>query len=126
MLFDGSTVAERVFDVARAIEFVARHEATPGGIALRAHGPAALWGYLAAALDPRAGSVHLTARLPSWGEVVDTRLFDPQTVTAALAVPGVLQHLDLPDLEPLFEGRELRVEAPLPVAARPEQVPFRA
>ena len=53
MLLDGSTVSERVFDVARAIEFLARHEATPGGIALRAHGPAALWGYLAAALDPR-------------------------------------------------------------------------
>src|SRR5262249_26393105 len=59
---------------------------------------------------------------PSGAGVGAPRLFDPQTVTAALAVPGVLQHLDLPDLEPLFEGRELRVEAPLPVAARPEQV----
>jgi (2Fe-2S) ferredoxin len=125
MLFDGSTVSERVFDVARAIEFLARHEATPGGLALRAHGPAALWGYLAAALDPRVLTVHLTARLPSWGAVVDTRLYDPQTITAALVVPGVLQHFDLPDLVPLFSGRELRLDDPLPVAARPEQLPLR-
>jgi hypothetical protein len=126
MLFDGSTVSERVFDVARAIELIARHEATPGGIALRAFGPAALWGYLAAALDPRVATVHLTARLPSWGEVVETRLFDPQTINASLAVPGILQHLDLPDLLPCFEGRDLRLEDPLPVAARPEQLPLRS
>ena len=126
MLLDGSTVSERAFDVARAVAFLARHEATPGGIALRAHGPAALWGYLAAALDPRVATVHLTARLPSWSDVVDTRLFDSGTVTAAQAMPGVLQHFDLPDLLPLFAGRELRVESPLPVAARPEQLPLRS
>jgi hypothetical protein len=125
MLFDGSTVSERAFDVARALEFLARHEATPGGFALRAHGPAALWGYLAAALDPRVRTVHLTARLPSWGAVVETRLYDPQTITAAQVVPGVLQHFDLPDLAPLFSGRDLRLDDPLPVAARPEQLPLR-
>jgi hypothetical protein len=42
-----------------------------------------------------------------------------------MVLPGVLQHLDLPDLRRCYEGRELLVEAPLRVAARPEQLPLR-
>jgi hypothetical protein len=124
MLFDGSTVAERAFDVARAVEFLARHEPTPGGMALRGHGIAALWGYLAAALDERVRVVHLTGMLPSWREVVETRLYDARAINASAVIPGVLQHFDLPDLEQCFAGRELRIEAPLDVAARPEQLPL--
>ena len=55
--------------------------------------------------------------------MVDTRLFNSGTVTAAQAMPGVLQHFDLPDLLPLFAGRELRVESPLPVPPAPSSYP---
>ena len=41
-----------------------------------------------------------------------------------MALPGVLQHLDLPDLRQCFAGRELVLDSPLPVAALPEQLPL--
>jgi hypothetical protein len=125
MLLGGSTVASRVFDVARAIEFVARHAPSPAGVGIRGHGVAALWGYLAAGLDERVRATHVTGMLPSWSEVVETRLYDPETITAAMAVPGVLQHLDLPDLRQCFAGRDLRVEAPLRVAVDPDKLPLK-
>ncbi|HEV2124777.1 MAG TPA: hypothetical protein VGW38_18680, partial [Chloroflexota bacterium] len=125
MLLGGSTLASRVFDVARALEFLARHEATPGGLALRGHSSAALWGYFAAALDKRVRQTHLSQMLPSWTEVVETRLYDPAAITAAAVIPGVLQHFDLPDLRQCFDGRELRLDHPLRVAVSAEQLPLR-
>lgn len=124
MQFDSSTVAARVFDVARAVEFLLRHEPTAGGLALRGHGTAALWGYLAAALDERIRAIHLTGMLPSWNEIVATRLYDSRTINASVAIPGVLQQFDLPDLAVCFQGRELTIRDPLRVAARPEHLPF--
>lgn len=123
MLMGRSTVASRVFDVWRAIDFLVQHSEAQRGVCLRAHGVAALWGYLAAALDKRVGAVHLTGMLPSWSGVAKTRLYDARAITASIALPRVLQHLDLPDLRPCFHGRDLRIEAPLavdvPVGALP-------
>lgn len=124
MLLGSSVTSSRAFDVARAIEFLARHEAAPGGLALRGHGMAALWGYLAAALDDRVSVTVLTEMIPSWNEIVDTRIYDEAAITAALAIHGVLQQFDLPDLRQCFAGRLLRIESPRQVAATPEQLPF--
>lgn len=124
MLLGSSVTSARVFDVARALEFLAWHEAAPGGLALRGHGAAALWGYLAAALDTRVRVTVLTQMLPSWNEIVETRVYDEEAITAAVVIHGVLQQLDLPDLRQCFDGRELRIESPLRVAAAPEQLPF--
>ena len=119
-----STLASRVYDVRRAVSFLEQFEGAPGNVAIRGHGVAALWGYLAGALDERVRAAHLTGMLPSWEAIVEARIFDTETVTAALALPGVLQHLDLPDLRQCFAGRELLVDAPLRVAALPEQLPL--
>jgi hypothetical protein len=83
-----------------------------------------LWGYLAGALDERIRVAHFTGMLPSWEAVVETRIFDSEAVTAAMALPGVLQHLDIPDLRQCFAGRELIVDAPLRVEAPPERLPL--
>ena len=119
-----STLASRVYDVRRAVSFLEQFEGAAGGVAVRGCGVAALWGYLAGALDERIRVAHLTGMLPSWEAVVEARIFDSETVTAAMALPGVLQHLDLPDLRQCFAGRELVVDAPLRVEALPEQLPL--
>jgi cephalosporin-C deacetylase-like acetyl esterase len=125
MLLGRSSLASRVYDVRRAVSFLEQHEGARGTVALRGSGVAALWGYLAAALDERIRETHLTGLLPSWSAVAETRIFDSDTITAAMVVPGVLQPLDLPDLRQCFAGRVLRSEAPLRVAALPEQLPLR-
>ncbi|HEX2185551.1 MAG TPA: acetylxylan esterase, partial [Chloroflexota bacterium] len=125
MMIGHTTLASRVYDVRRAVSFLGEFEGARGAVALRGHGVAALWGYLAAALDARVAVAHLTGMLPSWEAVVHTRLFDSNTITAAMVIPGVLQHVDLPDLRQCFAGRDLRLEAPLRVAALPEALPLK-
>ncbi|HET7769496.1 MAG TPA: hypothetical protein VFN74_12030, partial [Chloroflexota bacterium] len=124
MLFDTSTIAWRAFDVARAAEFLLQREAPSGRLALRAHGDVALPAYLAAALDDRFQEVRLTGMLPSWSQLVETRLYDARAITAACVIPGVLQHFDLPDLELCFAGRTLSISDPLQIAVRPEDLPL--
>ena len=125
MLLGRTTLASRVFDVLRAVRFLTELERAADGVALRGYGTAALWGYLAAALEQRIHTVHVSGMLPSWQEVVDTRLYDGRAITSAVAVPGVLQELDLPDLHRCFAGRELIVEAPLRVPAGAGSLPLR-
>jgi cephalosporin-C deacetylase-like acetyl esterase len=124
MLMGRTSLATRVYDVRRAVSFLEQFEGTTG-VSVRATGIAALWAYLAGALDSRLTTLHLTGMLPSWTEVVETRIFNSDVITAAMVIPGVLQQLDLPDLRQCFAGRDLRVEAPLRVAALPEQLPLR-
>jgi hypothetical protein len=125
MLLGRTSLASRVYDVRRAVSYLEQFEGARGRVALRGTGVAALWGYLAGVLDDRIGTLHLTGMLPSWTEVVETRIFDSDTVTAAMAIPGVLQHLDLPDLRQCFAGRDLRIESPLRVAVPPDRLPLR-
>jgi cephalosporin-C deacetylase-like acetyl esterase len=119
-----STLASRVYDLRRTVSFLEQFEGAADGVAVRGDGVAALWGYLAGALDERIRTAHLTGMLPSWEAVVEAHIFDTETVTAAMALPGVLQHLDLPDLRQCFAGRELIVDAPLRVEALPEELPL--
>ena len=124
MLFDSSTISTRVFDIARAAQFLLQRDSPSGRLALRAHGDAALWAYLAGALDDRFVEVRLTGMLPSWSQLVESRLYDARTITAASVIPGILQHLDLPDLKLCFAGRTLTVKDPLRVEAPPESLPL--
>ena len=125
MVLGGTTLASRVYDVRRAVSFLEQFEGAAGTVFVHGTGIAALWGYLAGALDERIRGAHLSGMLPSWTEIVETRIFDSDTITAALGVPAVLQSFDLPDLRRCYAGRELRIEAPLRVPALPEQLPLR-
>jgi hypothetical protein len=119
-----STLAQRVHDVRRAISFLEQFAGATEGVAVRGYGVAALWAYLAGALDERIRVAHLSGMLPSWEAIVEARIFDTERVTASMALPGVLQHLDLPDLRQCFAGRELVLDAPLRVEALPEDLPL--
>ena len=125
MVLGGTTLASRVHDVRRAVSFLEQFEGAAGTVFVHGTGIAALWGYLAGALDERIRGAHLSGMLPSWTEIVETRIFDSDTITAALGIPAVLQSFDLPDLRRCYAGRELRIEAPLRVPALPEQLPLR-
>jgi cephalosporin-C deacetylase-like acetyl esterase len=125
MLIGHSTLASRVYDVGRAVSFLEQFEGAEGSLAIRGHGVAALWGYFAGALDTRIRAARFTGMLPSWEEVVETRLFDSDTITAAMILPGVLQSLDLPDLRQCYAGRDLVVESPLRVDVPPERLPLK-
>ena len=124
MLFDTSTIAWRAFDVARAAAFLLRREAPSGRLAVSAHGDVALPAYLAGALDDRFQDVRLTGMLPSWTQLVETRLYHARAITAACLIPGVLQQLDLPDLQVCFAGRTLSIEDPLRIEAPAEELPL--
>lgn len=119
-----TTLASRVYDVRRALSFLEQFEGAPS-VHLHAHHVAALWGYLAGALDSRIQSAHFTQLLPSWSEIVETRLFDSDTITAAMVLPGVLREVDLPDLRQCYAGRDLHIDSYLRVAALPEQLPLK-
>jgi cephalosporin-C deacetylase-like acetyl esterase len=125
MLSGHTALATRVYDVRRAVSFLEQFESAQGKVAVRGHGIAALWGYIAGALDDRVRTAHFTNLLPSWQEVVDTRLFDSDTITAAMVLPAALQHFDLPDLRQCYAGRSLTLETPLRVQALPEQLPLK-
>ncbi|MBI5094140.1 MAG: acetylxylan esterase [Candidatus Hydrogenedentes bacterium] len=97
----------RVFDVLRAIACVraagyARMELSAKGL-----GPA-LWGYLAAALDPTIRVASVEGLINSFESIVRTRLYRKDFGPSAL-VHGVLASFDLPELRPLFDGRQLTV-----------------
>jgi hypothetical protein len=96
-----------VFDVLRAVQYL--HEAGYRSISLRAEGLApALWGYLAAALDPGVEHTRIRGLLESFEAVARTQLYRFD-FTPALLIHSVLQEFDLPELRGLFHGRVLEV-----------------
>jgi cephalosporin-C deacetylase-like acetyl esterase len=124
LLTGHTTLASRVYDVRRALSFLEQFE-TATHVILHGHHVAALWGYLAGALDERVKEARFTQLLPSWREIVETHLFDSDAITAAMVLPGVLQQVDLPDLRQCYEGRALTVGSVLRVAALPAQLPLK-
>lgn len=76
-------------------------------------------------LDARVRAARLAGMLPSREEVVQTRLFNSDKITAAMILPGVLLQLDLPDLRLCYADREMTIASPLRVAALPEQLPLK-
>ncbi|MCP4641856.1 MAG: prolyl oligopeptidase family serine peptidase [bacterium] len=108
----------RVFDVLRAA-FVLRSSLGFERVGLHATELApALWGYLAAALDTSIDPVSVDGLIPSFEQIVRTQLYRTD-FSPSLMVHGVLRQFDLPDLDPLFAGRDVRVvHAPVPNRAQ--------
>ncbi|HEO70278.1 MAG TPA: hypothetical protein ENN80_03380, partial [Candidatus Hydrogenedentes bacterium] len=103
-----SLLGMRVYDVLRAGHYL-RELPWVRRLGIRARGiEPALWAYLAAALDPSIQTVHIDGLIPSFEAIARTELYT-RAFTPALMLHGVLERFDLPDLEPLFDGRDLRV-----------------
>ena len=101
----------RVFDVMRAVDYLASRPEVDGGaisaIGMGAGGPMVL---LAAALDSRIGRAAVSGGLVSYTAVVETEIF-----THALTgiVPGALRDFDLPRAAALLAPRPLLVANPV-------------
>jgi cephalosporin-C deacetylase-like acetyl esterase len=111
LALNDSLAAMRVYDVLRAAE-LARTDPTidlrgrPLGIFGIRSG--AFYGYLAAAIDPTITRIELMRPPSTLATFLSTRLYDQEPRWQDL-IPGMAAHADLPDLHPLFEGRELIV-----------------
>ena len=93
----------RVFDVLRAIRYL-REEAGFQQTGLWAEElEPALWGYLAAAIDPDLAPIRVQGLIESFESIVRTERYRTDFVPSML-VHGVLRHFDLPDLKVLFSG----------------------
>jgi pimeloyl-ACP methyl ester carboxylesterase len=116
-----SPVAQRVFDVLRGCRFALQHACAGGELSMIGCGLGALHAYLAAALEPRIRKLVCRDMIPSWRAVVETRLYDYTNINDRHVIPGVLQQFDLPDLAPLFAGRELVIERPARLELSPQE-----
>ncbi len=103
-----SLLGMRVFDVLRAAQCM-RESLGAEDLAVEAAGLApSLWGYLAAALDPRIGRTSVDALIPSFESVVKTQRYR-KDITPSMLLHGVLRECDLPELRSLFDGRTLTI-----------------
>ena len=93
LMFGTSTVALRVLEILRAIEFVKARGVKH--IELAGRGQGALPAVFAALVSDDVAAVKITDALESYQSVVDKRISDwPQSCM----IPGILQYMDLPDV----------------------------
>jgi hypothetical protein len=103
-----SLLGMRVFDVLRAAQYL-RDEAHVPSVDLWAEGlEPALWGYLAAALDSGIERTRVAGLIESFESIVRDPLYR-KDFTPPMLIHGVLREFDLPDLQALFEGRNVAI-----------------
>ncbi len=104
----------RVYDVLRALE-LARTDPAIGlegrPIRLCGFGLGGYYAYLAGALDENLPAAEIEDAPFSMESVLRTRFYEYGRTMQAV-IFGMLQHFDLPDLLPLYEGRELIIRRP--------------
>ncbi len=107
-------MGQRVEDLLVALEFLAKHDSVDRDqihlLGVGRVGPVALH---AAAIEPRFKSVTLRNSIGSWTEDVVAQPRAPQLLE--LAVPGVLEHYDLPDLATML-GERLKTDSAEPAS----------
>ena len=93
LMFGSSTVALRVLEILRAIEFVKARGVKR--IELAGRGQGALPAVFAALISDDVAAVKIYDALESYQSIVDKRISDwPQSCM----IPGILQYMDLPDV----------------------------
>lgn len=109
-----SLAAARVYDVLRAVELLRVDPAVDLGgrpIELLGAGRGAFHGYLAAALEPAIARTELIDPPMDLARLLSTRLYQRGPEWQCL-IPGLAAQFDLPELEPLFRGRQLTINGP--------------
>ncbi len=93
-----SLCALRAFDVTRALDMLAtRPGLSMKNLHLYAHGRHGVYGQLAAAIDPRITKTHVQSGIGSFASLIRSFHYDRDDIQS-LVIPGILAHLDLPDL----------------------------
>jgi hypothetical protein len=114
MMAGTSTLGLRVLDVLRAYDYLSTRPDTAGGpIGVQGVGTAAIFAYLAAALEPGWSEVTLEEMLLSYRSIVDTRLYNRRRFTLNTMAWGFLSRFDLPDLAACIAPRPLRFIHPV-------------
>jgi hypothetical protein len=94
-----SMAAMRTYDVIRSLDVAERLEdISSEDIHLYAYGHQGLYARIAAALDDRIAEVDVTNGMDSYRNWITARHYDPKGIMS-LIIPGMLKHLDLPDLD---------------------------
>jgi len=109
LALDDSLAAARVYDILRAVELLRTDPAVDlrgRPIHLFGAGRGAFHGYLAAALATPIERIELEDSPPNLETLLSTRLYPRGPVWQCL-IPGMAGRFDLPDLRPLFGGREV-------------------
>lgn len=104
----------RVYDLLRAVALAASDPFIALGerpISIFGNGAGGFYAYLAAALEPRIAAAEVEDTLFSLASLVRTRYYNDERVNQLL-VFGMAAQFDLPDLLPLFSGRELVIRRP--------------
>lgn len=98
MWLGDSICALRAYDVLRALEVIKLWPGVdPDDLQVYAHGTHGVYAELALAVYPALGSIELHEKFEGFGAWVKTRYYDVYG-SRSLLLPGVLRHLDLPDL----------------------------
>ena len=109
-LMGESLAGMQVNDVLSAFRYLReRAEVMPERIAVYGQGTAGPIALFAAALDSRIAGVTAERSIRSYEELAQAEIFKGME---ALIVPGVLEHLDLPELLPLIGKNRVKVIAP--------------
>jgi cephalosporin-C deacetylase-like acetyl esterase len=99
ILLGDSLAAIRVYDVLRALDVIKFWPGLDtGDVQFYAHGLQGIYAQLAARLDDRVRKIEVTDGIRSIAEWVASRHYD-MSGTFDLAIPGMLNHLDLTDLK---------------------------
>ena len=104
-----SLVALRVHDVIRALDALERWPGvTAKGVRLYGRGRHGLYAELAAFIDERVRQVRVQRGMGSWTRWVGARSYRHRDIMS-VALPGVLEQFDLPDIERWLGSRLLRL-----------------
>lgn len=99
MWLDDCLAAMRTYDVIRALDAVNELPGLDAGdIRIHAHGRQGVYGQLAAFLDERIRGIEIVEGMGSYADWVGSREYDAHDIRS-IVFPGILKHLDLPDLE---------------------------
>jgi hypothetical protein len=98
MWLGDSICAMRAYDVLRTLEALRQWPGVDAkDLRVYAHGAQGVYAELAAAVEPGLGSIELHEEFEGFGAWVKARHYDVYG-SRSLLLPGVLRHLDLPDL----------------------------
>lgn len=105
-LLGESLAGMQVNDLLSAYRYLReRPEVSPARISLRGQGTAGPLALFAAALDPRIAEVVTERSIPSYEALVNAEVYRGME---NLIVPGLLEHLDLPEVEKLIGASKVR------------------
>ena len=117
MMLGTSIAGLRVFDIVRAFDYLeSRTDLDKNNINLIGSRAAGIWALFAGVLQKKIKRVILSGAIYSFKEITSRRLF---TYNNKILLHGILKNLDIVDLLPCFQGREILLLKPIDAGGKP-------